>query len=320
MPRSAYTAKTIALPKARVTDPTTQNVINSLIDGVQNQFSRYVAQAPNPIPFIYIGSNAVSPLTVPAGLVAIYISAIPPMSGDFIVNLPAASGSGALIGIQKAGAAVHNVVIDPNGSDTINQRVVNPTLFQTNQAIILVDLETGDWGIFGSFNPPGPLFAQTADVTIANTATETTILGAGAGSVVLPANFLDMGVTLHIDAWGFFSAAASATFEYRFYVGSILLLDTGQSILANSQLSGTWHLSLALACQTKGTTGTITAQGGIQYGLPASMSGGGYESFLPLITPVTIDTTQPQTLNLTFQWGTANPLSSLTVTNVSVSY
>lgn len=320
MPRQAYTAKTIALPVARVQDPMMQHAINSLVKGVQNQFSRYTSEVPNPIPFIYIGANAVSPLTVPAGLVAIYISAVPPQNGDFIVNLPAASGSGALIGVQKAGAAVHNVVVNPAGNDTINQRVVNPTLFQTNQAIILVDLETGDWGIFGSFNPPGALFAQTSSITIANTATETTILGAGAGSLILPANFLDMGVTLHVDAWGFFSAAASATFEYRFYVGSILLLDTGQSILANSQLSGTWHLTLALACQTKGSSGTIIAQGGIQYGLPASMSGGGYESFLPLITPATIDTTQPQTLNLTFQWGTANPLSSLTVTNVSVNY
>ena len=59
-------------------------------------------------------------------------------------------------------------------------------------------------GITGAL-PASVIYRQTADKTVANTTTETSIIGTGVGTLPLPANFLIPGRTLRLTFEGVYS-------------------------------------------------------------------------------------------------------------------
>lgn len=170
---------------------------------------------------------------------------------------------------------------------------------------------TSPIGVTGSEEAPtisltsSALFAQTATVTVANTVAETTIVGSGVGSLILPANFLTVGRFLKLSILGYHSAVANPTIDIKVKLNSTVILDTGAVTTANSTNS-TFELRGFAVCRSVGVSGTVDAQGfWTEAGAGANVFG------MVNTAPTTIDTTIAQTLNVTVTWGTASASNTI---------
>lgn len=156
------------------------------------------------------------------------------------------------------------------------------------------------------------LFLQTQVVTVANTLTETPLTGTGTGSLTLPANFLTVGKTLKITAFGFHSAAGSPTLQLRVYLSTTVVLDT-TAVTAGTSTNAVWELRALITCATTGAGGTLNAQG---FYMEAA---GGTNLFGMINTAaVALDTTASQVLKITAQWGTAALGNTITLSNFAL--
>ncbi len=66
----------------------------------------------------------------------------------------------------------------------------------------------------------GILFSQTSNVTVANTTTETSLLGTGIGSATLPANFAVAGRAIRVRSYGYISNTATTTSKLKIKLGN----------------------------------------------------------------------------------------------------
>lgn len=150
------------------------------------------------------------------------------------------------------------------------------------------------------------LYTQTSSVTIANTIAETSFL---TSTTTLPANYLLFGRQFMVRVRGFHSAVANPTIRVRVYLNSTVVLDTGVKSSGNGT-NDYWDMEGVVNCRSTGQTGTVMGQG---FYLE---TGGGSNHFgMVNLSPITIDTTIPQTINVTVQWGTASNSNTITATN-----
>lgn len=163
---------------------------------------------------------------------------------------------------------------------------------------------------------PG-IFRQTASVTIVNSAAETTLIGSGVGSVTLPANFITPGMTFKVRGFGLHTAAANPSVEVKIKFGTTILLDTGIVTSGNST-NALLDIEAWITCRSSGAGGTVFAQGWYREHTGGA-SGGTSTSFNMVNTSATtVDTTAAQTINITWQWGTASASDSATLTNLII--
>lgn len=134
---NAYIPKSFPLPAG--TNP-------QLAQAIQNLFSRYLAQFPNPIPVIYNEAFASSPFTIPGAVPVTFLGASSGSGADFIANLPAAVGSGDKITVQKSDSNAHNIVLTAAGSDTINGSATYDLTTQY-QTVEIIDTAAGFWTV-----------------------------------------------------------------------------------------------------------------------------------------------------------------------------
>jgi len=162
------------------------------------------------------------------------------------------------------------------------------------------------------------LFSATASATVANSTSETTILGTGIGAKTLPANLLNAaGKQIRVKCWGTIGNTVTPTLQVKCKLGSTAVVDT--TAVTMSAITGTnmFQAEFVLTCRTTGSSGTVFGQGGLQYktanGLaPLEISGANTGTS-------TIDLTASQALDVTVQWGTSNASNTLTCTNVSIT-
>lgn len=153
-----------------------------------------------------------------------------------------------------------------------------------------------------------PIFAQTASVTVANTASELTLVGSGYGSLTLPANFFITGKTIKVTVSGVRSATAAPTIQIKVKLGSTTVLDS-TAVTSGNQTNQAFVIQGWITCRSAGGSGTVFCQGvysevgNAQFG----MANTGTQ---------TIDTTTTQTVNVTVQWGTASSSNTITATNL----
>jgi len=153
------------------------------------------------------------------------------------------------------------------------------------------------------------IFTQTSSVTVANTVTETTLVGTGIGTVTLPANYGQTGKSLMLEGFGYHSAAAVPTIRIRVYKGTTLLLDTG---VGNSGNSTNALIQIRAQITWRSTT-TVSAQGFYQE------EGTGTPNNFQMVNtaPITVNTTA-EALNITVTWGTASASNSITLSNLTI--
>ncbi|KKL24551.1 hypothetical protein LCGC14_2414180, partial [marine sediment metagenome] len=156
----------------------------------------------------------------------------------------------------------------------------------------------------------GCIFTQTADQTIADTGTETTLFGTGVGTLTLPANFWVVGKTLRIEIHGDFADTGNPTAEVQAYYGATSLIDSGAITL--SGLSGTeeWETEVIITCRSVGATGSLATV--IDWEYETTTGSSAIERLDVAGTLTTIDTTASGALDVTFQWGTAVAANTIT--------
>ena len=160
-----------------------------------------------------------------------------------------------------------------------------------------------------------PIFAQTVDVTVANSMAETTLIGSGTGGfpgATLPRGyFIPPGYTLHIQARGVFSALSNPNLTLNVKLNGMTVLTTGAVASQNGTNAG-YVLDATLT--TRGATGpvvSIEAQGTLTQAGTAPV-------FLTNAAPVAVTLGATVPVDLTAQWGTAALTDSITATNITV--
>lgn len=166
------------------------------------------------------------------------------------------------------------------------------------------------------------MFEQTASVTVASSAAETTFVGAGVGSMTIKGGSVIVGTGFSLQAWGYHSGVSTPTIRIRIYVGSVVVLDTGVQNSGNST-AALWQLKANFRVVATGATGTVEGQGFYQE------LGGGVNNFPmqntegsatppAILAPVgPIDFTADELIKATVQWGTSSSSNSFTCTNLS---
>lgn len=177
------------------------------------------------------------------------------------------------------------------------------------------DWITGDsWldGVYGTFmdTPAGLLqarkgviCAQTNTVTVNDTNIETSLVGSGFGTVVLPADFFKAGKSIRLTARGVISDTGTPTINIKFKMSGTVMVTTGAVTLAT--VSGVvWEADILLTY--RGSNSAI-AQGffrvnNVTYGMPG--------------TAQTVGEGDVHTMDLTATWGTTNILNTISSTNL----
>jgi len=166
-----------------------------------------------------------------------------------------------------------------------------------------------------SLNTPNlTVFTQTTGVTITNTVAETSILGAGVGSLVIPANYLRVGRSYKIWMIGRRSATGNPSERLQLKLNGVTVLDTGTAT-SGSATNEVWECRAVLTVRSTGLTGTGAANG-----FYMEQSGSGTNDIFGMINTaaIAIDTTIPQTMSATWTWGVASTSNSITSSNVMI--
>lgn len=155
------------------------------------------------------------------------------------------------------------------------------------------------------------LFAQTESSTpIANTTTESSLIGTGVGSLSIPANGFAVGDSFHAKLIGHISCNSAATIRIRVKSDSILLADTDVIPLATAT-NKHWEINVYFTIREIGAAGVASiAAGGIFSFVKNAGTAFEGRNFLS-INDNTFDTTISNTLEITAEWGSANAADSI---------
>jgi hypothetical protein len=181
------------------------------------------------------------------------------------------------------------------------------------EGILYVGVDN-EWQRLYSSLPSGTnigLFAQTGNATaITNTVTETTLVNGGVGSLSIPANAFNVGDSFSVSMGGVVSSANNNTLRVRVKAGSIVLGDTGL-ITMPSTTNKKWDLEVRFTVRQIGAAGvaSIACFGLLTYSKDASNAFEGAD--FSTVNNSTFNTTVPNTLNITAQWGTASTSNSI---------
>lgn len=174
-------------------------------------------------------------------------------------------------------------------------------------------------GTITNYENNGTLFTQTADKTVTNTVTETTILGTGVGSVTLPANFFVAGKTIRLRIGGIYSTPAASTpsLVIKVKYGSTVVATVTTSALVAGASSLEFDTGVDITCRSTGSSGTVMVHGDIEYATGAAGT--------VLVDPLnnagattTINTTTSNALDVTVTWDAATSTRSVKSTVCTV--
>lgn len=147
------------------------------------------------------------------------------------------------------------------------------------------------------------LYAQTANSTpITGTNAELSLIGTGVGTLSVPANGFFGGGSFRADFGGVLSTGNNQTVRIRLKTGSVILADSGVQTISNVS-NGIWSFSINFTIRATGVAGvaSIVTLGKFHY---TKTVNGTVEGFsFNTVNNTTFDTTVPNTLNVTAQFG-----------------
>lgn len=158
-------------------------------------------------------------------------------------------------------------------------------------------------------------FAQTATVTVADTATETTLVGAGEGSLTLNANSTLVGKTFKIKGAGVFSNTGTPTLTLKIKLGAVTVLDTGAITTVTSASNRLFLFEGVITVRSVGASGTAFAQGTFT---ETATAGTGKLYPVANTSTVAVDTTANLAFNVTATWGAASASNTISLTNLVI--
>jgi hypothetical protein len=155
------------------------------------------------------------------------------------------------------------------------------------------------------------LFAQTALGTpIANTIVENSLVGAGVGTLSVPANGFKVGDSFTVKMCGNLSCANNETIRIRIKSNGVVIADAGvfQMKIATNKF---FELVIDFTIAQLGGPGVgkLHVNGQYAYNQNANTQLDGVN--FALVSNTTFDTTVANTLTITAQWGLANAANSI---------
>lgn len=164
--------------------------------------------------------------------------------------------------------------------------------------------------------PDPTLFIQTANATVSNTVSETTLVGTGVGSATLPANFFTVGKTLRLTMRGINSTATPAgTLTFRIKLGATTIISSAAETLTNGLTDMGWDIQADITCRTTGSSGTVRGQGKV---FEATGTGTSAHWMLASTSDTTINTTVSNAVDITVEYSTADASNSISATNFTI--
>jgi hypothetical protein len=152
-------------------------------------------------------------------------------------------------------------------------------------------------------------YSQTSPVTVVSTAVQTSIIGAGVGSLSVPANYFTAGMGFTYRTGGLFGALNNATIRFRL-TNSGTLFDSGLLQFSPSIASGRpWNIDVTFI-YIGGTT--MITNFNFQYN-----NGSDARGFTAQNTNNTFNPAIVNTLDFTAQWGASSASNTIT-TNYGV--
>lgn len=150
------------------------------------------------------------------------------------------------------------------------------------------------------------LFVQTADATVTNTITETTIIGSGIGSLIFPTNYFVVGKTIRLRIGGVYNTPilVTSSVTIKIKLNSVVVATVTTSSLFVGATNLEFDGEILLTCRTVGITGTVIVHGDIEYGTGVTGTIA-VDSLNNAGNTTTIDTTIVNTLDVTIIWDTA---------------
>lgn len=156
------------------------------------------------------------------------------------------------------------------------------------------------------------LFSASASATVANSTSETSIIGTGVGTKTLPASWAVVGKTIRIRAWGLYSTTLTPTLRWRVFIGSVAVADTTSKTTASTVTNVPWYLECDITVRAVGASGTVFAQGIVTHntGTVWTMSNSAVSS--------AIDFTATEAVDVKTTWNTGLAANTITGTNVTI--
>jgi hypothetical protein len=162
---------------------------------------------------------------------------------------------------------------------------------------------------------------QIADGTALASSTSLTDVSL-APQVTLPANTLEIGMKLQLEAFGQFSNTSTPTLLLGFYYGAV----AGSALAASSAITTTtgaaawpWMLRYRGQVRAVGSSGSIVGQGELLLGTALTAFTVRPIPEVAASRTVTIDTTTAKALTVGAQWGTSSASNTLTLNDFTVT-
>lgn len=156
---------------------------------------------------------------------------------------------------------------------------------------------------------PRVLYTQTADKTVTNTVTETSIIGTGVasgGGMTIAANGLIAGRTLRLRIGGVYSTplASTPSLVIKVKLGSTVIATVTTSGLLSGATNLEFDGEITVTCRTAGASGTVMVHGDIEYatGVAGTIS---VDSLNNAGATTVVDTTASNLLDVTVTWDSA---------------
>lgn len=163
----------------------------------------------------------------------------------------------------------------------------------------------------------GTMFVQTADKTIGNTTTETSIFDGGLGSRVLPAQSLKIGDTVRMRLMGYVSGTNGDASTIKVKVGASELVASTSNFPAT--VTGVFvEFLFEFTVRSIGSAGTVIGQGRSMFNASVGFGTPTVRGLQMVSGAVAIDTTKDNLVDITYTWGTARVGNTLTITNAIV--
>lgn len=239
-----------------------------------------------------------------------------------LVLSDAGSGSALTIGTSRGSANgdLYALNANLNGSVILASHAANATAGAIYQDSTQKSIGTFVSGVKQFL--VGTIFTQTADKTVSNTTTETSLMGTGVGTKTLPASFFQAGKQIRFKQLCYFNTAVASTptIDIKIKLGSTVLLDTGVvTSIGINQVNSEFEINGVLTDRTTGTSGTISGQGNVSY---ANTTAVGTDNSFGLTQSggaITVNTTGGTlAFDETMTWGTAASGNSITCTDGSL--
>lgn len=157
--------------------------------------------------------------------------------------------------------------------------------------------------------------SASAGVTVANTVSETTLIGTLHGSATIPANTMESGSTLRITAWGYHSVTATPTIRIRTKLGGTTFCDSTALTVSNTGAM-TWKAECYITTRAAPGAAVATIGQGIATFFTAASTP--VQGQTATTASTNLATNGALSVDVTAQWSAASASNTITMTNLTI--